>query len=152
MSLVEVLVTVLILGVAMSAMAASSLTALASSRVAQDHVNGAQAVNEVVEHLLTRPFAEIAPATFDAVTTPAYTPVVRAGVTHSIAVDVVWVDDACNGAGVAPAPGQPDARKDYLEMNVTVAWTVKAVTRSLDAVMFRTPRPGESAVAGGDAC
>ncbi|MPZ74446.1 MAG: prepilin-type N-terminal cleavage/methylation domain-containing protein [Nitriliruptorales bacterium] len=143
MSLIEVLAAVLIVGVAMAALASSSLSALASSRVAQDQVNAAQLINERVEHLLTRPVTEIVPATVDGVSTPTYPPAARSGVQYSTTVEVRWVDHPCNGAGVAPAAGQADVRADYLRMDVATTWTVKGTSRSLDTVMLRTLTPAE---------
>lgn len=141
-SLVEMLVALAILGVVMAGMTSSVFTALASSRAAQDQVNAAQRINEVVEDLLRRPLTEIAPAAHDGVTNPVYPAVTRRGVAYTVATEVRWVDDPCNGSAV-PAAGATDARKDYLRMGVTVAWTVGATPRSLDTVMLRAPRPSE---------
>lgn len=162
MSLVEVLIAVLILGVAMTALAGSTLTAFASSRSAQDHVNSAQLINEVTENLLGRRWIVDDPATAAVegivpagptlVTTPAYGPFDRSGVRYGVTVEVTWVDHPCNGTGVAPAAGQADGRTDYLRMHVTTTWAFKGTPRSLDTVMFRTPTPVEKAPARSASC
>ncbi|MEX0658358.1 MAG: type II secretion system protein [Egibacteraceae bacterium] len=139
-SLVEMLVGLAIVGVAMAAMTSSVFSALASSRAAQDQVDAAQRVNEVMEDLVGRPLAEIAPATHDGVTTPVYEDVTRRGVAYTAVTDVRWVDDPCNGSA-APDVGANDPRMDYLEMRVTVSWTVGSTPRSLDTVMLRAPAP-----------
>lgn len=141
-SLVEMLVALLILGVAMTAMTSSVYAALASSRVAQDEVNAAQRITEVVEDLLGRPLAEVAPAAHDGRTVPAYPSVTLRSVTYTTVTEVWWVDDPCNGSAV-PAAGAGDPRKDYLRMQVSVSWAVGGTARSLDTVMFRTPTPAE---------
>lgn len=141
-SLVEMLVGLAIVGLAMAAMTSSVFSALASSRAAQDQVDAAQRVNEVMEDLLGRPLAEVAPATHDGVATPVYEDVTRRGVTYTAATDVRWVDDPCNGSA-APAVGAADPRMDYLEMRVTVSWTVGDTPRSLDTVMLRAPAPAD---------
>ncbi|HVM13827.1 MAG TPA: prepilin-type N-terminal cleavage/methylation domain-containing protein [Egibacteraceae bacterium] len=141
-SLVEMLVALLILGVAMTAMTSSVYAALASSRGAQDQVNASQRITEVVEDLLGRPLSQIAPATQDGVTTPAYPPVTLRSVTYSVATQVRWVDDPCNGSAV-PAAGAADPRRDYLRMQVSVSWTVGGTPRSLDTTMLRTPTSAE---------
>lgn len=141
-SLVEILVALGILGLAMAGMTSSLFTALASSRAAQDQVNAAQRINEVVEDLLRRPLGEIAPTVHDGVTNPVYPAVTRRGVAYTAAAEVRWVDDPCNGSD-APAAGAPDPRKDYLRMRATVSWVVGGTPRSLDTVMLRAPTPVE---------
>lgn len=141
-SLVEMLFAVVIIGVAMVAMTSSIFTALASSRAAQDQVDAAQRINEVMEDLLRRPLAEVAPATHDGVTTPVYDPVTRRGATYTVEARAAWVDDPCNGSA-APAAGASDPRMDYLRLQVTVSWTVGGTPRSLDAVMLRAPAPAD---------
>lgn len=141
-SLVEMMVALVILGVAMMAMTSSVYAALASSRGAQDQVNAAQRITEVVEDLLRRPLAEIAPTAHDGVTAPAYGPVTRRGVTYTAVTAVRWGDDPCNGSAV-PAVGAADPRKDYLRMRVTVSWTVGGTPQSLETVMQRAPTSAE---------
>lgn len=141
-SLVEMLVALAIVGLAMAAMTSSIFTALASSRAAQDQVDAAQRINEVMEDLLRRPLAEIAPATHNGVTNPAYAAVTRRGSTYTVATEVAWVDDPCNGSA-APAAGAADPRMDYLRLQVSVAWTVGGTPRSLDAAMLRAPAPAD---------
>lgn len=150
-SLVEVLVALAIVALVMAALTSSLFTALASSRAAQDQVNAAQRINEVVENLLGRPLAEVAPAAHDGVTAPAYPSVTRRGVSYTIAAEVRWVDDPCNGSA-APAAGAADPRKDYLRMGVTVSWAAGGTPRSLDTAMLRAPTPVEQRPARSAAC
>lgn len=141
-SLVEMLVALVILGVVMMALTSSVYAAMVSSRGAQNQVDAAQVITEVVEDLLRRPLAEVAPATHDGITSPPYAPVTRRSVTYTAATEVRWGDDPCNGSAV-PAAGAADPRKDYLRMRVTVSWTVGGTPRTLDTVMLRAPTPEE---------
>ena len=129
-SLVEMMVSMVVLAVVFAALAANSMTALAAARRGQDQIAATQLANQVAESLMAAPWLTIAPPAVP----PTQPPVARAGLTFTPTATVSWVDDPCNGsASVA-------AQQDYLRFDVGVAWTTAdGRPHTLAISQFRTP-------------
>jgi prepilin-type N-terminal cleavage/methylation domain-containing protein len=143
-SLVEMLAAMVILGVVLTALAASSITALASVKSAQDQTAANQLANEVVETLMARPWASVAPPAV--VSFPVRT--VR-GMAYTTTVTVTWQDNPCNNR----APVTQQQQQDYLLFDVDITWQLPSgPARALEIQTLRAPtqaeKPTEETVTG----
>jgi prepilin-type N-terminal cleavage/methylation domain-containing protein len=145
-SLVEMLVAMLILGVTLLAMLTSSISSLAGSRTAHNHFDATQRTQRVVEDLLRRPGAvggveqAWVPSSPTGSTAPAFASETRGAAQYSYVTQVSWVDHGCNGSAVPANATVPDPRKDYLRITVTTTLTVPDRPPSTQqVVVFRHP-------------
>lgn len=152
-SLIEMMVAIVILGIAFLGLLSSTVSSLAASRAAHNEFDGSQRSHAVVEDLLRRPFdTSWVPASHSAVTNPTYPTVTRGSAAYTFATEVSWVDDPCNGSAAA-SPGIPDARMDYLRISVTTTWAAPdQTTRSQEIVLYRYPPHSWKIPARGAAC
>jgi type II secretory pathway pseudopilin PulG len=161
-SLVEMLVAMLIIGVTMLASLSSSVASLTGSRTAHNEFDATQRAQAVVEDLMRRPFDAVwvptqpwdpaNPADPIRFRSPVYPSVTRGTATYSFTTHVRWVDDPCNGSAPA-SPGISDARLDYLRMTVITRWTVPGQPpRSHEIITYRNPPTSYKIAARGPGC
>ena len=141
-SLVEILVSVSILGVAMSGLASVLGASMISISREQSTVRGAQLANELVEEMRALDFDDVTFYADDGVPTyvnghesvidtdsyrptasPAPLPgpevVTHDGTTYTVTRSIVWIDDAADGVGVAD---QDTRTHDFKGMTVRLDW------------------------------
>jgi prepilin-type N-terminal cleavage/methylation domain-containing protein len=158
LTLVEMMVAMLIVGVVMMAMASVALASMRSVQTSERVVRATQLGNEVLETYLALPYDDLGMYTTDAtdewggvtfegndlVLFPdplgapdprvplASATVVRDGISYQVRTAVVWVDDV-----------ETDAAQDYKRVVVELAWDVRGEARSARVEALRTPGPAD---------
>jgi Tfp pilus assembly protein FimT len=128
-TLVELMVTILILTGVFLALTYASINGVASTHKAASQVGADQVVNATIEDLRTQTWSAVAPSGTS--TTLTSSTQVVSGVTYTITGTISWVDDACNGTGTTP--------KDYLKFDITASWKTRNVTRTENVIAYRNP-------------
>jgi prepilin-type N-terminal cleavage/methylation domain-containing protein len=160
-SLVEMMVAMIILGITLFGLASSLVSSLTGSRAAHNEFDASQRSQVVVEDLLRRPIGTASdwanpawwvPPALGVVRSPTYPDEVRGSAVYRYATQVEWVDDPCNGSDPG-SPGVPDARLDYLRITVTTTWTAPDQTdRTHTVVVYRFPPHSSKTPARHPAC
>lgn len=134
MSLVEILVALLLLGLVLSAMVGSIISGLASVQRANGQLGANQLANERMETLRTRDFATVAPTGSLTTATTTEATVTRNNISYTVSWTTTWVDSPCNNAVVSP--------RDFLRLRVRVVWRNRTgADKTLDVESFRAPTP-----------
>lgn len=165
MSLVEVMVSVVILGVALTAFAATVVQSLQTITGDEQHVRATQLASEQLELLRGTQWAALGfyaddpgysatgrdgaqTVTLGPTRPPGDTgllpvqTVERDGITYTVEIDVVWRDDPNTPA---PPAIDPDPR-DYKEISAMLVWDVAGQTFSLEDSTTRRASAAELAV------
>ncbi len=161
-SLVEIMVAIVILGVAMSAFASTLVQSLATvtrdeqlvraNQFAADLLEGTRSLEWQHVGFYSNDPGYVATANDGAetvtlgATRPAGSPaprpdsvVVRDGITYTVEMDVVWFDDPNH----PPAPLVDPDPHDYKELRVTLDWTAKGIAYETSSVSVRQPTTEE---------
>jgi hypothetical protein len=138
-SLVELLVAISFIAGVMLALTHGSITGLSSVKTAASQVDADQLVDDTIENLKAQPYANVVPP--GSLTSYALTSstAVRGTTSYTITGTVSWMDDACNGSATTAAT------QDYLQFDVSAAWTLKGQPRTARVVTYRTPAIGDKA-------
>jgi type II secretory pathway pseudopilin PulG len=157
-SLVEMMVAIIILGMTLFGLASSLIASLTGSRAAHNEFDASQRSQWVVEDFMRRPFdPSWVPTAYNLTTSPAVPAdpaAPRGSAQYAYTTHVSWVDHPCNGSAPGdPSQGLPDARMDYLRISVTTTWTAPDQTpRTHEVVVFRHFPPSVRPTARGAAC
>lgn len=134
MSLAEVLVALLLIGLVLASMVAALVGGLRSVQHGNGYVIATQLVNERLETLRTRVFTAVAPAGTATTATTTESPVVRNGISYTLSWTSTWVDSPCNNSSTSA--------RDYLRLQVQIQWRIRnGALRTLSAETLRAPSP-----------
>lgn len=171
-SLVEMMVAIIIVGIALTALSSSLISSLHAVARAEEETTSTALANEVLEQFQALDFRKVAlyhgeaQAVFGAGVThvggeplvliPDATPrdpdvlrpsrlVERNGTEFTVETAVTWLDDATDGSGAGDADGPEDVK----HVVATIRWSpLRGSTRSVVVEARRTPTPGDLILEG----
>jgi prepilin-type N-terminal cleavage/methylation domain-containing protein len=153
LTIIEMMVALLVIGVVLAAMASVSITSMISMQRSERVVHSTQLGNEIIEGYLAVPYDDLGHDTDDATAhfgsaefegedlvllgddpdaVPSRTTEIRSGVTYEIESAVTWVD----------VPGT-DAAQDYKRITVMLTWEHRGTQRTARTEATRSPAPDE---------
>lgn len=151
-SLVETLAALLIVGVVLMALAATTMSSIAAASGNERQSRASQVGNELLETLQGLPFDDVAFYSGDFAGTPPPGTVIRAGtrpagarvplpqgsevvdgLTYQYVAGIVWTDDSSDGisCAVSAVSGCDADPTDYKQLSVRLSWSAGGRTRTL---------------------
>ena len=159
--LIEIMIAIVILGVVLSALAATIITSLAAMHKDELRVRATHVANQELELLRAQEWESVGfysndngyAATWDGNDTvtlgatrpagssapvPQGAPITVDGIDYTVTRSIVWVDDDADG--LDPTDTDP---QDYKQFHVEVTWDERGQTRSIESTSTRTPTTQE---------